>query len=75
MATEHFTVTEHTSPCSYIRQYPHGVKRDDAALQLAVKEYRPLNTSHSKGEAVTIIATHGNGFVKVSIPILALTHC
>ena len=67
-----FTVTEHTSPCSYIRQYPHSAKRDDAVLQLAVKEYRPLINSQTDGEAVTIIAAHGNGFPKVQSPILHL---
>jgi hypothetical protein len=65
MSTPDFTVTEHTSPCSYIRQYPHGVKRDEAVLQLAVKEYRPRNPSASDEESVTVIAAHGNGFPKV----------
>ncbi|KAH7073377.1 Alpha/beta hydrolase family-domain-containing protein [Paraphoma chrysanthemicola] len=64
MSTSSFIITEHKSPCSYIRQYPHGVKRDDAVLELAVKEYRPRTHLPSDEEGVTIIAAHGNGFPK-----------
>lgn len=63
-----FTITEHISPCSYIRQYPHGAKNDDAVLQLAVKEYRPKNDYAPDEDAVTIIAAHGIGFPKVLLP-------
>lgn len=66
MSTSNFTVTEHTSPCSYIRQFPHGAKRDDAVLQLAVKEYRPGQSNASSKGSATIIAAHGNGFPKVN---------
>ncbi|KAH7406178.1 Alpha/beta hydrolase family-domain-containing protein [Phaeosphaeria sp. MPI-PUGE-AT-0046c] len=64
MSSSPFDVTEHTSPCSYIRQYPHGVKHEDAVLHLAVKQYRPRHTPHTSTEPVTIIAAHGNGFPK-----------
>jgi hypothetical protein len=64
MESPNFTITEHTSPSSYIRQYPHAVKRDDAMLQIAIKEYKPKRHSLTD-ESVTIIASHGNGFPKV----------
>ncbi|KAH7402718.1 Alpha/beta hydrolase family-domain-containing protein [Pyrenochaeta sp. MPI-SDFR-AT-0127] len=64
MSVSNFTVTEHTSPCSYVRQFPHGAKSDGLALQLAVKEYRPKRRGGSNESSVTIVATHGNGFPK-----------
>ncbi|KAF1841651.1 alpha/beta-hydrolase [Cucurbitaria berberidis CBS 394.84] len=64
MVAPKFIVTERTSPCSFVRQFPHGAKHEKATLQLAVKEYRPQKRGGSNGNAVTIIATHGNGFPK-----------
>ncbi|KAF2675975.1 alpha/beta-hydrolase [Lentithecium fluviatile CBS 122367] len=64
MSSEHFVVTQHWSPCQFIREYPHAVKSDDAELFLAVKEYRPRDDSGLNDDAVTIIAGHGNGFPK-----------
>ncbi|KAF2823352.1 alpha/beta-hydrolase [Ophiobolus disseminans] len=64
MSSPDFEIIEHTSPCSYIRQYPHSAKSDDAVLHLAVKEYRPLKAPEPGLETVTIIAAHGNGFPK-----------
>lgn len=64
-----YTVTEHTSPCSFVRQFPHSAKSEDAVLQLAVKEYRPQTSDASHEDAVTIIAAHGNGFPKANYTI------
>ncbi|KAF2798162.1 putative toxin biosynthesis protein [Melanomma pulvis-pyrius CBS 109.77] len=64
MSSPNFVVTEHWSPCQLIREFPHGVKRDDAALQLAVKEYRPRHNQELDDDSITIIASHGNGFPK-----------
>ncbi|KAL8829817.1 MAG: hypothetical protein Q9191_001796 [Dirinaria sp. TL-2023a] len=64
MTTLHFSFTEHILPCQYIREYPGAVKTDDAPLKLAIKEYRPLDSVNIATDAVTIIATHGNGFPK-----------
>ncbi|PSN68712.1 alpha/beta-hydrolase [Corynespora cassiicola Philippines] len=64
MSSQHFFVTEHTSPCQHIREYPHGVLRENETLELAVKEYRPRNGPSEDEDAVTIIAGHGNGFPK-----------
>ena len=62
MSTTKFSVTEHILPCQYIREYPRAVRSDHASLQLAIKEYRPLNTSETLPGSVTIIAAHANGF-------------
>ena len=37
-------------------------------LNLAVKQYKPLDNLQPELGDVTIIATHANGFPKVSIP-------
>lgn len=64
MSTLHFSVTEHTIPCQYIREYPHASKSDHAPLRLAIKEYQPLERTSAGSALMTIIATHGNGFPK-----------
>ncbi|KAF2258865.1 alpha/beta-hydrolase [Lojkania enalia] len=64
MSESNFITTEHSSPCSYIRQFPHGTKNDNAVLQLAIKEYRPRNNLEPADDSVTIIAAHANGFPK-----------
>lgn len=65
MTSSFFSITEHTIPCQHIREYPSAVKDDHTALQLAIKEYRPLNNLDAEPGSVTIIATHGLGFPKV----------
>ena len=65
MSAGRFVVTEHWSPCQFVREYPHAVKKEDANLSLAVKEYRPNNDAELSENAVTIIASPGNGFPKV----------
>jgi alpha-beta hydrolase superfamily lysophospholipase len=65
MSSTYFDVVEHISPSQYIRQHPWGAKSDDAKLRLAVKEYRTRDsTTNDDEDAVTIIASHGNGFPK-----------
>jgi hypothetical protein len=65
MSSSKFEVVEHVSPCSHIRGFPHSVKRNDAVLRLAVKEYRPLRSLATDEDAVTILACHAIGFPKV----------
>lgn len=65
MASSLFSVTEHTVPCQHIREYPNAIKNGHASLQLAIKEYRPLNNIDASPGSVTIIAMHGLGFPKV----------
>ncbi|ORY10361.1 Alpha/beta hydrolase family-domain-containing protein [Clohesyomyces aquaticus] len=64
MSSANFIVTEHTTPCQHLREFPHGSKRDDAVLQLAIKEYRPRNNLEPQEGSLTVIATHANGFPK-----------
>lgn len=62
MATSYFSVIEHILPCQHIREYPKAIRHDSSPLRLAIKEYRPLASFNNVPGAVTIIATHGNGF-------------
>ncbi|KAF2662584.1 alpha/beta-hydrolase [Lophiostoma macrostomum CBS 122681] len=66
MSSSKFEVVEHTSPCSHVRGFPNSVKRNDAVLHLAVKEYRPLRSLASDEDAVTVLACHAIGFPKES---------
>lgn len=63
-----FRIVEHVVPGQYIREYPQAtaVTQEDT-LYLAVKQYIPLDNPNPKPGDVTIIATHANGFPKVSI--------
>lgn len=64
MSTSHFRVIEHTIQCPSLREYHHGVKSGQN-LQLAIKQYVPLNNSHPAPDDITIIAGHANGIPKV----------
>ncbi|PWY91036.1 hypothetical protein BO70DRAFT_349548 [Aspergillus heteromorphus CBS 117.55] len=65
-----FQVIEHSIPAQHIREHPHGINgRQEAVLQLAIKQYVPLDRPDPIPEnAVTIIGAHGTGFPKVSEP-------
>ncbi|KAJ5093386.1 toxin biosynthesis protein [Penicillium angulare] len=76
MAT--FKIVEHVIPGQHIREYYHSVKgRQEAPVQLAIKQYIPLDRPEPiPDNAVTIIGTHGNGSPKVSYAInTAITGC
>ncbi|KAF2202542.1 alpha/beta-hydrolase [Delitschia confertaspora ATCC 74209] len=63
MATFDFDVKEHVIPCQHIRGYPNATKgRQNAALKLAVKEYRPKGNVDPQG--ITVIGAHGIGLIK-----------
>ncbi|OGM41470.1 hypothetical protein ABOM_010073 [Aspergillus bombycis] len=64
MTTSQFQVKEHTIPCQSIREYHHAVKGVDPPLQLAVKQYIPLNNLNPSPDDITIIAGHANGIPK-----------
>ncbi|PYI11920.1 hypothetical protein BO78DRAFT_457194 [Aspergillus sclerotiicarbonarius CBS 121057] len=64
MSPSKFRVIEHTVPCQSIREYHHAVKADSPALQLAVKQYIPLDNPDPGPEDITIIAGHANGIPK-----------
>jgi hypothetical protein len=62
-----FHVIEHIVPCQHIREYPGATINGQAdGLQLAVKQYIPLDNPNPEPGDVTILAAHGNGFPKVS---------
>lgn len=76
MSTSLFQVTEHKSPCQHIREYPRGTKRrQEDVLEIAIKQYTPLNVNESDSDAVTIIAAPANGFPKVSHSLDAACPC
>lgn len=69
MASEVFTIQEHTLPCSYIREYPKATaSSQDDILSLCIKQYTPLGLERTEvpDDAITIIGAHANGFPKVS---------
>lgn len=72
-----YQVIEHTCSCQHIREYPNGVKSGcEGLLKVAVKQYKPLLPLELPIDAVTVIATHANGFPKVSqIISLSLWRC
>ncbi|RAH72603.1 uncharacterized protein BO66DRAFT_436269 [Aspergillus aculeatinus CBS 121060] len=55
-----FRIIEHTIPCSSIREYHHAAKTDKP-LQLAIKQYTPLNNTSPSQDGISIIAGHANG--------------
>jgi hypothetical protein len=67
MSTSLFIVKEHTIECQHIREYARATSSSqEDVLNLAIKQYTPLdNLEPSQGD-VTIIAAHANGFPKVS---------
>ena len=65
MATSAFQIIDHTTLCQHVREYPSGVKPGCESVKLAVKQYKPLEPLEPSADAVTIIATHANGFPKV----------
>ncbi|KAK6596954.1 toxin biosynthesis protein [Botrytis cinerea] len=65
MSSSYFNVFEHTIPCQHLREYPRSTRtRQEDVLQLAIKQYEPIHRNDLQDNAVTIIATHANGFVK-----------
>ena len=62
-----FRINEHVVPAQHIREYPRGSARSqNEELFLKVKQYTPKVQTGSLEDAVTIVATHANGFPKVS---------
>ncbi|KAB8231624.1 hypothetical protein ETB97_012210 [Aspergillus alliaceus] len=64
MTASQFRIKEHTIPCDSIREYHHAVKGVGPELQLAVKQYIPLNNLDPSPDDITIIAGHANGIPK-----------
>lgn len=66
MSPLHFSVHEHTVPCSHIRGFERATAdANDEQLQLAVKQYIPLDNTDPQPGDITIIGAHANGIPKV----------
>jgi hypothetical protein len=64
-----FHIVEHLVPCQHIREYAQATASEqEDVLQLAVKQYIPLNNPSPKPGDITIIGAHANGFVKACEP-------
>lgn len=62
-----FHIKEHVIDTQHIREYPRATAHSqEEVLQLAVKQYIPKDNPDPKPGDITIIASHANGFVKVS---------
>ncbi|KAL2837925.1 Alpha/beta hydrolase family-domain-containing protein [Aspergillus pseudoustus] len=60
-----FHVVEHVVPSQHIREYPGGTAHEqEDILNLAVKQYIPLDNPNPLPGDVTILAAHANGFPK-----------
>ncbi|KAL4959645.1 putative toxin biosynthesis protein [Aspergillus stella-maris] len=60
-----FRIVEHTVPCQHIREYPGATANEqEDVLNLAVKQYIPLDNPQPQPGDVTILAAHANGFPK-----------
>jgi hypothetical protein len=59
-----FHIKEHIIPSQHIRQHDNCGVQTEKAPRLDVKQYSPTNYVPAPGD-ITIIAAHGNGFVKV----------
>ncbi|KAH6860903.1 Alpha/beta hydrolase family-domain-containing protein [Alternaria rosae] len=65
MSSKHFRIDEHKIEASHIRGFPRSTStKQEEVLQLAVKQYTPLNNTSPKPGDITIIAAHANGFPK-----------
>jgi hypothetical protein len=65
MSSTHFHVQEHIIPGQHFRSYAHGTINDqEDEVQIAVKQYTPLDNFNPTPGDITIIAAHANGFPK-----------
>lgn len=61
-----FRIVDHVVPCQHIREYPAATANEqEDELQMAVKQYIPLDNPNPRPGDVTILAAHANGFPKV----------
>ncbi|KAH6614963.1 Alpha/beta hydrolase family-domain-containing protein [Boeremia exigua] len=65
MSSQYFRLDEHNIEASHIRGFPRAVStHENDALQLAIKQYTPLNNPNPSDGDITIIAAHANAFPK-----------
>ncbi|KAF2964676.1 hypothetical protein GQX73_g8903 [Xylaria multiplex] len=60
-----FEIIEHTILAQHIREWPRAtaVSQDDA-LEIRIKQYRPVDNPNPQPGDVTVIGAHANGFPK-----------
>jgi hypothetical protein len=65
MSSANFRVQEHIIPGQHFRSHPHGtINSQEDLVQLAVKQYTPLDNLNASSGDITIIGAHANGFPK-----------
>lgn len=70
MSTNIFHIKTHILPGQHIREYPSAtLESQEEPLQLHIKQYIPRDVSRAQTGAVTVVAAHANGFIKVGISI------
>lgn len=76
MSAKYFHIKEHTLPSSHIRSYPYATLNndDEEPLQLAIKQYTPVDNPKPRRGDVTIIGAHANGFPKVILQYSDYVH-
>ena len=71
MPSSVFEIKEHTLDCQHIREYARATaKSQEEVLQLAIKQYTPLDNPNPQTGDLTIIGAHACGFPKVFLPSL-----
>lgn len=66
MSSDLFKIEEHIVPGQHIREYRGAAANaQEDVFKLHVKQYTPLSNLNPRPGDVTILAAHGNGFVKV----------
>lgn len=65
MSSSPFRIVEHVVPSQHIREYPGATANGQETLNLAVKQYIPLDNPNPQPGDVTILGAHANGFPKV----------
>ena len=64
-----FRIVNHVVESQHIREYPGATANEqEEPLNLAVKQYIPLDNPNPQPGDVTILAAHANGFPKVCSP-------
>ncbi|PVH81564.1 alpha/beta-hydrolase [Cadophora sp. DSE1049] len=59
-----FTIKEHIIPCAHIREDLTTTSNAQEPWRMSIKQYIPISNPHPKEGDVTIIGSHGNGFIK-----------
>lgn len=70
-----FDIKEHVVDAQHIREHARATAHSqEEVLRLAVKQYIPKDNPNPKPGDITVIASHANGFVKVTSTPSRTTH-